>query len=54
MEKIEWRHNLIPRDWPGYVSCGPVGTTRRASAVPAVALETAGQASGYRWPGEPA
>jgi hypothetical protein len=20
-------YNLIPRDWPGYASCGPVGTT---------------------------
>jgi hypothetical protein len=25
--QIRWRHNLIPRDWPGYASCGPVGTT---------------------------
>ncbi|HUH70572.1 MAG TPA: hypothetical protein VLZ05_17950 [Mycobacterium sp.] len=25
--KIGRRHNLIPRDWPGYASCGPVGTT---------------------------
>jgi hypothetical protein len=25
--EIGWPHNLIPRDWPGYASCGPVGTT---------------------------
>ncbi len=24
---IGWWHNSIPRDWPGYASCGPVGAT---------------------------